>query len=63
MKRSTIIKSFLVVAVFGASLAACSRSHDVPTPAPPRPKTELHEVITAQLVLHARPLPAPPGWM
>jgi hypothetical protein len=66
MKKS-IVHSVLVIAVLGAALVACER-RDAPTPAPgsPRPTTHTirsHHVITAQWVLHQRPVQPAPGWI
>ncbi|HEX7648375.1 MAG TPA: hypothetical protein VF450_13295 [Noviherbaspirillum sp.] len=65
MKKS-VAHSLLVVATFAAALVACERP-DAPTPAPvsPRPTTRTmrsHHVVTAQWVLHKRPVQPAPGW-
>lgn len=46
-------------------LAACGRAPTEPFPphAPPRPVTKANGLITAQLVLPARPVPPAPGPM
>jgi hypothetical protein len=65
MKKS-IIHSLLVVAALGVALVACERRDgSTPTPPPSRPMTSVPyslKPITAQWVLHARPVPPPPGW-
>lgn len=55
------------VLLVGAALllAACGRNPTEPFPphAPPRPVTKATGVITAQLILPARPVPPAPGPM